>query len=136
MNLTLDDMSKILEVYGEVPKAPKGYEFTGEFRKPSEDDYWMQDCGTPVTRPCSWSYRRLILRKLPEPPKEYTYTVSTVDIYPKGYKIPEGYEYAAFALTKYANPVGATHVLDLYGNPAPASAFYPESLRILLKKKA
>ena len=136
MNLTLDDMSKILEVYGEVPKAPKGYAFTGEFRKPSEDDYWMQDCGTPVTRPCSWPYRRLILRKPPEPPKVYAVTLSTTDIYPKGYEIPEGYEYAAFTLTKYANGSGATHALDCYGNLTRVGDFYPDTLRILLRKKA
>ena len=131
MNLTLDDTRNILEIYGAVPAVPAGYEFTGELREPASEDLWLGAKG--LIGKGNWSYRRLILR--PEPSKVYTVTLSTTDIHPKGYEIPKGYEYADFSLVKYANRSGATHALDRYGNLSYAEDFFPDTLRILLKKK-
>lgn len=87
MSLTLDDMRKILDVYNKVPTAPTGYEFTGEFRKPTDDDCWLPD---DLYKPLlgRWPYRRLILRKLPE--SELTCTVSTKDVLPERVRDPRG----------------------------------------------
>ena len=124
-------MREILGIYGEVPAAPAGYEFTGAFRKPTEDDWWVIENGTAAA--CgAWSYRRLILRKLPEPELVYTVSVSTKDVYPKGYEIPEGYESLGFGLR---HPE-ATDYLDVYGCRCSVAQKSPHAVRILLKKKA
>lgn len=130
MNLTLDDMRNILEIYGDVPAAPAGYEFTGELRKPASEDLWLGTRG--LTGKGSWLFPRLILGKLSEP--ELTCTISTKDVYPKGYEIPEGYESLGFGL---AHPE-ATHYLDAYGITSPVLYRHkaPYAARILLKKKA
>ena len=136
MNLTLDDMREILGIYGEVPAAPAGYEFTGAFRKPTEDDWWVIEAGTAAA--CgAWCYRRLILRKLWEP--ELYCTVSTKDIYPLGYKIPEGYESLGFGLrhpeaTYYLSSGSTGHVYPIHVYPIEWKDF--ADARILLKKKA
>lgn len=132
MNLTLDDMREILDVYDKVPTAPTGYEFTGEFRKPTDDDCWLPD---DLYKPLlgSWPYRRLILRKLPEPPKVLTFTLSTKDVYPHGYAIPEGYESLGFGLE---HPEAIEYLSESTGHMFPIGYKAPADVRILLKKKA
>ena len=130
MNLTLDDMREILEVYGEVPKAPKGYEFTGERRYPQAAEWWLGDTLIPLYN--SYPYRRLILRKLPEPPKVMEFTISTKDVYPGGYVIPEGYESLGFGLE---HPKASDYLEASTGIMFPFGYKARTDVRILLKKK-
>jgi intein/homing endonuclease len=121
----------MIEIMVNLPVLPDGFEYTGEYRIPEYDEYFLQPSSLEPRRNESnnitWSY--LILRKtLDFPPAE----IKLSDVYTKEALklIPEKYEPIAFRIPKlqeeYLGASGMILYADVYCGAIP---------RIILKRK-
>lgn len=93
---TMDLIEAVKAVYGNFPKTPEGCEVIG-FGAVESGSTWLDCFGTVRTDSLGHPSPRIILHKLPPPPPPVlSATITTDEVYPGGYEVPEGYKVLGF----------------------------------------
>ena len=101
---TMDLVKAVKAVYGKFPDIPEGYEVIGFGTRreyPTEELYLRteEEGGTVAN---TWGLpalfpRRIFLKRLPPPPPPVlSATITSDEVYPGGYEVPEGYKVLGF----------------------------------------
>ena len=108
---TMDLIEAVKAVYGKFPDIPEGYEVIG-FGAVEFGSTWLDAFGAARTDSPSHTNPRIILRKLPPPPPPVlSATITSDEVYPHGYEVPDGYKVLGFG--RRDEFPGATHFIGV-----------------------
>lgn len=131
-NLDAKTINNIVEIYGKFPEEPEGYEFV-DFRT-GVAKYWLLKHGG-VEKDGDLISPRLILEKKEIVYKGEPYTSD--DVYPKGYIIPDDYEFVNFGIKpgRDAEYFIAANANVVSKEILALKHYHDTSARIFLKKR-
>ena len=108
---TMDLIEAVKGVYGKFPKTPEGCEVIG-FGAVESGSTWLDYFDKVRTDSPDHTSPRIILRKSPPPPPPVlSATITTDEVYPGGYEVPEGYKVLGFG--RRNDFPGATHFIGV-----------------------